>query len=145
MESLTYFKNLRITPRKYRAVLAEVKGLKPTQTVQKLGTMNKKAAMSLRKVVMSAIANGRQTLKVGEDMLKFKLFTVEEGTRLKRFRPGSRGMAKAFYRRAAHIKIILESDEMPVVASKAEEPKKAPVKEVAAEPKKSRSKVEKTK
>lgn len=138
MESLTYFKNLKSTPRKFRSVAHDVRKLTPVAAVSVLEKQNKKAARGLAKVINSAITNAKQTLKVTEDMLEFKLFTIEEGQKLKRFRPGSRGMAKAFYRRFSHIKIILTAKEAE---------KKAPVKTeakaektVKAAPKKAESK-----
>jgi len=115
MESLTYFKNQRITPRKYRAVVLLVRGLPPVQAMNVLSKTNKKAAKSLSKVLKSAITNATTTLKVNDDMLQFKLFTIEEGNRLKRFRAASRGIARAFNRRMSHIKIIIRTvDSMPV-------------------------------
>lgn len=131
MESLTYFKNLKVTPRKFRTVAREVRKLTPVAAVSELEKKNKKAARALIKVINSAITNAKHTLKVNEDMLKFRLFTVEEGNRLKRFRPGSRGMAKAFYRRFAHVKIILTAkapEKKAEVKEKAEPKKEAPKK-----------------
>lgn len=107
MESRSYFKNLKSTPRKFREVAHEIKGMNPVQATLKLATVNKKAAGMLSKLIKSAITNAKYTLKVTEDMLEFKLLTIEEGQKLKRFRAGSRGMAKAFLRRASHVKIIL--------------------------------------
>ncbi|MCR4312671.1 MAG: uL22 family ribosomal protein, partial [Candidatus Roizmanbacteria bacterium] len=39
----------------------------------------------------------------------FKLLSVEQGQKLKRYKPGSRGNAKPINRRMSHIKIILEA------------------------------------
>lgn len=131
MESLTYFKNLKNTPRKFRFVAHDVKKLSPVAAVAHLEKTNRKAGRALLKVINSAISNAKNTLKVNEDMLEFKLFTIEEGNRLKRFRPGSRGMAKTFYRRFSHVKIILtakepeKKTESKVEASSASESKTA--------------------
>ncbi len=112
MESLTYFKNQRITPRKYREVVKIVKGMQPVQAMNTLKVTNKKAARSLAQILKSAITNATTTLKVSDDMLQFKLFTVEEGNRLKRYRAVSRGMARAFNRRMSHIKVILRTADV---------------------------------
>ena len=111
MESLTYFKNLKNTPRKFRFVAHDVRKLSPVEAVAHLEKTPRKAGRALLKVINSAITNAKNTLKVNEDMLEFKLFTIEDGNRLKRFRPGSRGMAKTFYRRFSHVKIILTAKE----------------------------------
>jgi large subunit ribosomal protein L22 len=125
MESQTYFKNLRITPRKYRDVVRTVRGMNPVEAANVLSTMNKKAAASLTKVIRSAIANAKSALKVTDDMLEFRLFTVEEGQKLKRFRPTSRGMAKSFLRRSSHIKIVLVPRKAEEVSVEEKPAKKA--------------------
>jgi large subunit ribosomal protein L22 len=145
MESLTYFKNLKSTPRKFRSVAHDVRKLTPVAAVSALEKQNKKAARGLAKVINSAITNAKQTLKVTEDMLEFKLFTIEEGQKLKRFRPGSRGMAKAFYRRFSHIKIILTAKEAEKKAEPVAKPtKKAEEKIEKKAPVKAEAKAEKT-
>lgn len=143
MESRTYFKNLKITPRKLREVADMVRKNKPLEAVGVLSHSPKKAASILEQVLKSAITNAKQTLKVGEDMLEFKLLTIEEGQKLKRFRPGSRGMAKAFYRRFSHAKIIIGS-RAPVssVAKKEDKKVEEPKKETKKEPKKVEAKAE---
>ena len=148
MESRSYFKNQKSTPDKFRIITAQIKGLNPVQATKKLETMNKKAAGLLNKMVKSAIVNAKQTLKVDESMLEFKLLTIEEGQKLKRFRPTSRGMAKAFLRRMSHVKIILtprkvEENEKPEKETVKPAKKAAPVKAAKkVEPKEQKKEVE---
>ena len=130
MESLTYFKNMKITPRKYRAVVRLVRGMKPLQAMNVLKTTNKKAAVSLSKVIKSAITNATTTLKVGDDMLQFKLFTIEEGNKLKRYRAVSRGMARGFIRRMSHIKIIIQTAEVEKAKEEVKTEVKSDIKKV---------------
>ncbi|MCX7996332.1 MAG: hypothetical protein N2691_01070 [Patescibacteria group bacterium] len=125
---------MQITPDKYRDVVRLVRGRKPLEAVHMLENINKKAARSLRKIILSAIANARNSLNVGDDMLEFKLFTIEEGNRLKRFRAVSRGMAKAFYRRMSHVKIILTTTEDAVVTPVTGQKKQGTEKKTAKEP-----------
>lgn len=132
MESLTYFKNQRITPRKYREVVRMVKGMEPVKAMNVLAVTNKKAAWSLSKILKSAITNATSTLKVADDMLQFKLFTVEEGSKLKRYRAVSRGMARGFIRRSSHIKIILKTAEVASIAPVKTSEKKEEVKKTEA-------------
>ena len=72
---------------------------------------NTDASEILYKAIKSAISSARQTLKVEDNLLKFKLLSVEQGQKLKRYRPGSRGNAKPINRRMSHIKIILEASK----------------------------------
>lgn len=109
MESKTYIKNIRISPRKLRILLGSVKPMKPDQTLPFLWYTPKKGARVLYQAIKSAIENAKQVLKVNESVLKFKLLTIEEGPSLKRFRAGGRGTAKAFKHRLSHIRIILEA------------------------------------
>lgn len=146
MESRSYFKNQKSTPRKFREVVHEIKGMNPVQATVKLSTVNKKAAGMLNKLIKSAITNAKHTLKVTEDMLEFKLLTVEEGQKLKRFRAGSRGMAKAFLRRFSHVKIVLapRKGEETLPEKKKTEKKETAKKPVEKETKKPEKKSEVT-
>lgn len=108
MESKTYLKNLRVSPKKLRTFLAILKKQSPSQAVESLYYAPEKAAKILYKGVRSAIANAKNVLKVNEDMLEWKFLTIEEGQKLKRYRPGSRGNVKPFKIRFSHLKIILK-------------------------------------
>lgn len=126
-QSLTYLKNLSITPKKLRYYLDEVKKMGPNQALDHLFYGSQRATKVLYQALKSAISNAKQTLKVSEDLLKFKLFTVEEGQRLKRYNPGSRGSPKPVLKRKSHIKIILVSKEKKPKL-KVEKPAKVEVK-----------------
>lgn len=110
MESTTYLKNLRISPKKLRFLMPDIKKLKPVVALDYLFYIQNKPAKIFYKAIKSALSNAKIALKVNEDLLKFKVLTIEEGQKLKRYRPGSRGTAKPFKRRMAHIKIILQSE-----------------------------------
>ena len=103
-----YIKNLPITPKKLRFLLPEIKKMTPQSALEKLPYVNKKAARIFYKVIKSAVDNAKNLYGVSPNMLKFKLLTVEEGLKLKRWRAGSRGRAKPYRRRRSHIKVILE-------------------------------------
>jgi large subunit ribosomal protein L22 len=57
--------------------------------------------------------NAKNNSKINENLLKFKLLTIEEGSRLKRYRAGGRGGVKPFVHRLSHIRVILEGEETP--------------------------------
>lgn len=107
MESKTYLKNLRESPKKLRFFLPEIKKRKPAMALDFLYYAPQKAAKVMYKALKSALSNAKNTLKVDENLLEWKLLTVEEGYKLKRYRPGGRGTPKPFKIRFAHIKIIL--------------------------------------
>jgi len=109
MESQTYIKNLRISPKKLRFLTDDVKKFKASESLKYLLYTNKKGARLLYNAIKSAINNAKNSLKVSEDVLKFKALIIEEGQKLKRYRPGGKGGIKPFKKRFAHVKIILEA------------------------------------
>ncbi len=111
MESLTYIKNLRISPKKMRFLLGAIKKLKPQEALDYLYYTPKKPARIFYKVIKSAITNAKNVLKIEESQLHFKLLTVEEGQKLKRFRSGGRGTVKSIKKRFSHVKVILVADQ----------------------------------
>jgi len=106
-ESKTYLKNINISPKKLRFYLKSVKKMSPLMAMEHLFYGQQRATKVLYQAIKSAISNAKITLKVSENLLKFKLFTIEEGLKLKRYRPGSRGTPKPIVKRRSHIKIIL--------------------------------------
>ncbi|OGK11852.1 hypothetical protein A2954_05715 [Candidatus Roizmanbacteria bacterium RIFCSPLOWO2_01_FULL_37_12] len=111
MEVKTYSKNLRISPKKLRFLLPEIKKLSPAEAIVYLFYTPNRSAKIFYKSIKSAITNAKNVLKIDDKMLRFKHLSVEEGHKLKRFRPGGRGTAKPILKRFAHIKIIIEAEE----------------------------------
>lgn len=111
METKAYFINLPVSPKKARFYLPAIKKLNPVDSLEYLMYERTDASNILYKAIKSAINSARQILKVEDNLLNFKLLTVEQGQKLKRYRPGSRGNAKPINRRMSHIKIILEASK----------------------------------
>jgi large subunit ribosomal protein L22 len=111
MESLTYIKNVKVSPRKLRFLLPSIKKLSPAASLDFTFYSPKKGAKFYHKAIKSAITNAKAALKVNEDMLEFKVLTIEEGQKLKRYNPGGRGTAKPYVKRSSHIKIILKAKQ----------------------------------
>lgn len=111
MESITYIKNIKIPPKKLRWWLLNIKKLSPLSALDYLMYEPNKAARLYHQAIKSAIASAKQTLKVTDDLLQFRLLTIEQGHILKRYRPGSRGSPKPYKHRFSHIKIILTAKE----------------------------------
>ncbi|KKQ38310.1 MAG: 50S ribosomal protein L22 [Candidatus Roizmanbacteria bacterium GW2011_GWA2_37_7] len=109
MESLTYIKNIKITPKKLRMIRDLVVRMSPQDALDHLLYTTSKASKIYYKAIHSAVSNATQSFKVSPDMLQFKLLNIEEGRTLKRFHAGSKGMAKPIKKSFSHIKIILES------------------------------------
>lgn len=132
MESTTYLKNLKISPKKLRFYLKEVKKMTPSESLKFLFYGGQSATRILHKSIESAVANATRTLKTDASLLNFKLLTVEEGLVAKRYKPGARGNVRPIKKRTSHIKIILITKEE----------KKPEIKEVKVEKKQETKKLE---
>lgn len=124
MESRTYIKNVKLTPKKLRMLRDSIVKMAPQDALDYLMYATSKSSSIYYKAIHSAIANATQALNVSPDVLKFKLLTIEEGRTLKRHRAGSKGMAKPILKSFSHIKIVLVSDQKPQLAKKSVAPKK---------------------
>jgi large subunit ribosomal protein L22 len=134
MEYKSTQKYLIMSPRKIRLVVELVKKMKPSEAVEKLAFVQKRAAESLGKVIKSALANAKNQ-GVSETDLVFKEIQIGEGPRLKRGRAASRGRWHQFKRRMSHIRVVLTTTKSQEPSSKLQ-PK--------PEPKLKEPKIEKT-
>jgi len=108
MEVIAEAKNIRISPRKVRLVAEELAGKKALEAVESLKFVPKKASLPLSKVIKSAISNAKNNNKMDEKKLIIKEVVVNEGPKLKRFLPRSRGMVHPILKRSSHIRVVLE-------------------------------------
>lgn len=110
MEVSSTQKFVHMSPRKVRLVANAIRGKSPDEALTALAFMTKRAALPVTKALKSAMANATNNAKLKGDTLKIKSIQIEEGPRLKRFRPVSRGMAHGYVRRMSHIKVVLEGE-----------------------------------
>ncbi|KKQ23630.1 MAG: 50S ribosomal protein L22 [Candidatus Roizmanbacteria bacterium GW2011_GWC2_37_13] len=110
-KSKTYLKNIAMSPKKLRFYIESIKKMSPAIALDHLFYGKQKATKILYQALKSAISNAKQSLKVEDDLLKFGVFTIEEGRKLKRYRPGGRGTPKPIVKRRSHIKIVLIKSE----------------------------------
>lgn len=111
MEAKAYIKYLKISPKKLRFLVGDIKKMEPVKALDHLFYTHKRTAKFLYKAIKSALDNAEKVLKRDKNLFEFRLLTIEEGPRLKRFRAGGRGVAKPFKIKTAHIKIILALKE----------------------------------
>ena len=119
-EFKVYIKNVKIAPKKLRFLLKDMKKQSPVQAVHTLMYTQKKGATFLRKAISSALSNAKNTMNIDEGLLQFKSVSVEEGLRLKRFRAGSKGMAKPYKHKYSHIKMVLTTGDPTSLSTKSE-------------------------
>lgn len=111
MEIISEAKFVRMSPRKVRLVANAISKIAPNAALTQLILMPKRAAKPMAKALKSAIANATVNNKVTSEKLRIKEIIVNEGARLKRFRPGARGRTRPYVKRSTHIRIVLTDDK----------------------------------
>jgi len=106
MEAKAIAKKLRISPQKARLVTRMIQGQNVGEALRRLKFSNKKAAGLVGSVLKSAIANAI-VKGAADDSLKVKYAIIDEGPRMKRFMPASRGRAMRIIKRTAHISVTV--------------------------------------
>ena len=107
MEVTAKLKNLRVAPRKVRAVADLVRGRKINAALDQLSFSGKQAAKPLAKLINSAVANAKNNFALTENNLYIKTITVDGGATIKRWRPRAQGRATPINKRTSHINVIL--------------------------------------
>jgi large subunit ribosomal protein L22 len=107
MEVKAVAKYIRVSPRKIRLLMDEIRGKKVEEALNLLTFAPQKGAPILRKVVNSALANAGQYPDIDVDSLFIKRVFANEGPTLKRFRPRAMGRATRIRKRSCHLTVIL--------------------------------------
>jgi large subunit ribosomal protein L22 len=100
--------SLRISTRKIRLIADSIRNLPIDRAIDALSVIEKRGALDLKKVMLSAVANAVNNSKLDRDNLKIKAIEISETPSLKRFRPSTRGRVHKYKKRGSNIKIILE-------------------------------------
>ena len=110
MEATAKLKSARISPQKARLVADQIRGLPVERADEVLTFSTKKAAHTVRKVLMSAIANAEHNSGADIDELKVRTIFVDEGPTLKRGMPRAKGRFTRILKRTSHITIVVAED-----------------------------------
>jgi large subunit ribosomal protein L22 len=118
MEIKVKLSNFRTSPRKVRQLIDLVRG-KNVQQAQSilLFTVNKSSPVVL-KLLNSAVASAKHDLHLDEANLFISKITVDEGPKLKRSHPMSRGRAYPIIKRSSHIALTLSEKIIEKVKTK---------------------------
>lgn len=99
---------LHLAPKKVRLVVDLIRGLSVIEATEQLQFLRKRAAKPTLKLLNSAIANAENNFKLLKDNLYIREIFVDEGPKLKRWRPRAFGRASPIYKRSSHITLILD-------------------------------------
>ncbi len=103
---------LHVSPRKTRAVADVIRGLSVTEAEAQLMLMPRRAATPLLKLLRSAAANAKQTMKKDADALFVKEIRVDQGPKSTRWMPRARGAMSPIERKTSHISVTLGAFEV---------------------------------
>jgi large subunit ribosomal protein L22 len=107
MQVTAKLNNLRTSPRKVRQVIDLIRGKKVAEAQSILSFTSNKPAKHVLKLLNSAIATAKHDFHLSESNLFISKITVDEGTKLKRWHPMSRGRAYPITKRSSHITLVL--------------------------------------
>lgn len=127
MEVHARLNNLRISPRKVRLLAGVIRGLDVNQAQHQLNMIVKKSSTPLSKLLSSAVANATNNFNLEENNLFVKDVNVDEGPKLKRYRPKGFGRTSPIEKKTSHVRIILEEKVVGLKAKKAKKKIDEPV------------------
>ena len=100
--------NVRVTPRKVRLVIDQVRGKDVKVALGLLRNINRAASEPVSKVIRSAAANAINNFGMDEDRLYIAEIYANEGLKMKRYLPRAKGSASGLVKRTSHITVVLK-------------------------------------
>ncbi len=116
MEARASLRFARVSPRRARLVADLVRGQDVDRALQILSFTRKKSAPLIQRLVESAVANAEQAaLQDGRsldvDTLYIREIRVDQGPKIKRWRPRAMGRATRICKPTSHITVVLDRIE----------------------------------
>ncbi|MFT6121602.1 MAG: large subunit ribosomal protein L22 [Oleiphilaceae bacterium] len=105
MEIAAKHKSARLSAQKARLVADQIRGKGVEEALEVLTFSTKKAAVLIKKVLESAIANAEHNDGLDVDDLRVSTIFVDEGATMKRIRPRAKGRADRIMKRTCHITV----------------------------------------
>ena len=100
--------NVRVTPRKARLVIDQVRGKDVKVALGLLRNINRAASEPVTKVIKSAAANAINNFGFDEDKLYIAEIYANDGLRMKRYMPRAKGSASGLVKRNCHITCVVK-------------------------------------
>ena len=107
METKATLRGVLLSVDKGRLVADLIRGKKVDQALNVLQFTQKKAAVIIKKVLESAIANAEHNDGADIDELKVKTIYVEQGTSLKRFTARAKGRGNQIRKPTCHVYVTV--------------------------------------
>lgn len=97
-----------MSPRKVRLLVGLVRRRSVAAALDQLNNTTKRASSPLTKLIESAAANAHNNFKLERDHLYIKDLWVDEGVKLRRFRPKGFGRASPIEKKTSRVNVVLE-------------------------------------
>jgi large subunit ribosomal protein L22 len=101
-----YLYNYRQSPRKVRLVAGLIRRKNVTQALASLDFLPKRAALPMKKLLLSAVANAKNS-GVEVENLFIKEVMVDKGITMKRMMPAAMGSGHRINKRTSHVALVL--------------------------------------
>ena len=105
------YNGVRISPRKVDIVAALVRGRSVADAITILDHTPRRAAIAVKKAVVSAGANAEHNHNYKPDSLYISEISVTAGVRYKRFRAAARGRALPYARQTSQIRVLVDGEK----------------------------------
>ena len=100
--------NVRVTPRKARLVIDQVRGKDVKVALGLLKNINRAASEPVSKVIKSAAANAINNFGFDEDKLYIAQIYANDGLKMRRYLPRAKGSASGLVKRTCHITVVVK-------------------------------------
>ena len=108
MKATAKLQYARMAPRKVRLVADLIRGKSAKEAQTLLSFITRRAARSVLKTLRAALASAKNDFQLEESNLYISKITVDEGPKLRRFRPRARGRAFPIQKKTSHITLVLD-------------------------------------
>jgi len=102
-------KRIRISPLKARVVTRSFVGLPALEAIERLRFVRKKAALPIRKLIASAVADAKNNFNLKAEDLMIVYLTANKGPSFKRYWLRARGRADRIMKPTTNLKVVLDN------------------------------------
>jgi large subunit ribosomal protein L22 len=100
--------NVRVTPRKARLVIDQVRGKDVSVALGLLRNINKAASEPVSKLIRSAAANAVNNFGMDQEKLYVAQIYANDGMKMRRYLPRAKGSASGLVKRSCHITVVVK-------------------------------------
>jgi large subunit ribosomal protein L22 len=112
MEVRAYTRHAKVSPKKARLILDEIRGKRVDEAMALLRFMPTPHARTVAKVVRSAAANAENNFNMQPRNLRISRAFVGDGPMYRRMLPRARGRADIIRRRRSNITVVVQDQEL---------------------------------